>query len=171
MGKPVEPRKVAAIIADWRTGKYKQRDLAEKYKLSNGYIAKITKGIDQDNKDIVSQGVDYYQALEGLREQGREQEITAVIAVVEEKVQQQKWLNTSAMRIAVITMEALEKEPTVFNANIAQKTMIDTHKAAGLVGYYPQPATTNINASSNAQAAVIRQPANIIFRGGQRNSD
>jgi hypothetical protein len=161
MGKPVEPRKVAAIIADWRTGKYKQRDLAEKYKLSNGYIAKITKGIDQDNKDIVSQGVDYYQALEGLREQGREQEITAVIAVVEEKVQQQKWLNTSAMRIAVITMEALEKEPTVFNANIAQK----------LVGYYPQPATTNINASSNAQAAVIRQPANIIFRGGQRNSD
>jgi hypothetical protein len=170
MARPINHERSALILADWKTGAFTVRQLADKYKIGKSAVGKITKGIPHEHAGLVDSGVKYYQGLNELKGQiGGQME--AVVTVVEEKVQQQKWLNKSAMRIAVITMEALEKEPTIINANIAQKTMIDTHKAAGLVGYYPQPATTNINASSNAQAAVIRQPANIIFRGGQRNSD
>lgn len=58
---------------------------------------------------------------------------------------------------------------------LGMKVMLEGYKAGmqveGVVPFYPQPSTTNINASSNAQAAVIRQPTQIIFEGGDGIND
>ena len=47
--KALDPRIVSAIQADWRTGRYSQRDLAEKHKVSAGTAAKMTKGVPKDS--------------------------------------------------------------------------------------------------------------------------
>ena len=33
------------LLADWKTGKYSQRDLVKKYNSSNGTVSEITKGV------------------------------------------------------------------------------------------------------------------------------
>jgi len=66
MAKVYPSSKISAIIADWRTGNYTQRDLAYKHKVSNGFVAKHTKGVIQDNEQLVSIGVQYRKGLAEL---------------------------------------------------------------------------------------------------------
>lgn len=44
------------LVADWKTGRYSQRDLAEKYNCSKGKVSQLTQGVEkaengQINKD------------------------------------------------------------------------------------------------------------------------
>ena len=45
---PLNPDKAAQIVADWRTGEYSQRQLADKHKVSNGKVNQLCKGVGQD---------------------------------------------------------------------------------------------------------------------------
>ena len=43
------------LIADWKTGGYSQRDLAARYHISAGMVARLTKGVDkEESKQLVS---------------------------------------------------------------------------------------------------------------------
>ncbi len=59
----IDPTIAQAIITDWRVGQLSQRHLADQYKVSVGYVAKITKGVPRDCVEIVSAGIAYNQAL------------------------------------------------------------------------------------------------------------
>jgi len=45
---PLNPDKAAKIIADWRTGEYSQRQLADMHKVSKGKVNQLCKGVDRD---------------------------------------------------------------------------------------------------------------------------
>jgi hypothetical protein len=46
--KPLDQVLVEDILIDWRLGQLSQRQIAEKRGVSNGVVAKITKGVDRD---------------------------------------------------------------------------------------------------------------------------
>ena len=75
---------------------------------------------------------------------------------------------SKARETVEIGFKSFEMDPSP----LGMKTILDGLKSGmqveGIVPFYPNPSTTNINAnaSSNAQAAVIRQPSQIIFEGG-----
>jgi hypothetical protein len=64
-GIPVKKDIAESIVADWRTGQYSQRDLAEKHKVSKGLVGKLCKGVEQDMGAIVGAGVQYKMGLAG----------------------------------------------------------------------------------------------------------
>lgn len=68
-GKATPKETIDKIVSAWRTGEYSQRELAKKFGVSAGLVAKYTKGVDQDVSAIVSAGVQYKQGLEAHREQ------------------------------------------------------------------------------------------------------
>jgi predicted transcriptional regulator len=92
--KPISEETKIAINADWRTGEYSQRQLAEKHKVSVGLVAKLTKGVAQDAKSIVSAGVEYLQGLQAHDERI----VSAVEQVVDQKVRWLDFLNKAALK-------------------------------------------------------------------------
>lgn len=90
------------IIADWKTGDYKQRDLAHKYKVGLGTINKLTKGVDKSTEAIVNKLVEAKQALSELDEQT----VNAVNAVVDAKVKWLEYLNKAALKNVQESMSA-----------------------------------------------------------------
>ena len=92
--KAIDPTIAQAIITDWRVGQLSQRQLADQYKVSVGYVAKITKGIPRDCVEIVSAGIEYNQALA----KHDERIVSAIEQAVDERVKRQEWLNIQALR-------------------------------------------------------------------------
>jgi hypothetical protein len=100
--KPLDPEKVARIITDWRLGQMSQRQIAEKHKVSNGVVAKLTKGVEHDVSSIVSDGIQYKQALQAHDERI----VSAVEEAVDERVKQMEWLNKAALKNVSEAMKA-----------------------------------------------------------------
>ncbi len=92
--KPLDPAIAEAVVTDWRVGQMSQRQLADQYKVSVGYVAKITKGIPRDCVEIVSAGIAYNQALA----KHDERIVSAIEQAVDERVKRQEWLNIQALR-------------------------------------------------------------------------
>lgn len=90
------------ILADWKTGDYTQRDLAHKYKLSTGAIAKITKDKPKSTAHIVSKIVEAKQELSQLDELT----VKAVNDVVDNKVKWLEYLNKAALKNVQQSMAA-----------------------------------------------------------------
>ena len=90
----IDPTIAQAIITDWRVGQLSQRHLAHQYKVSVGYVAKITKGIPRDCVEIVSAGIAYNQALA----KHDERIVSAIEHEVDERVKRQEWLNHQALK-------------------------------------------------------------------------
>ena len=40
---PISSEKAANVVADWRTGAFSQQDLADKYKVSKGFVNVTTQ--------------------------------------------------------------------------------------------------------------------------------
>ena len=148
--KPIDDSVIHDILADWRTGEYSQQKLADKHGVSKGAVNKLCKGVDQDTKSIVTAGIEYKQ---GLAAHG-DRIVTAINDVVDKKVAQAEWLNKASMEIAEIALKALRDDPTPQNAGITQKVMIDTHKAAGIVPYYPNTPATALQVNQNADRTM-----------------
>lgn len=100
--KPIDTAIKEAIIRDWRTGEYSQRQLAEKHKVSNGAVAKLVKGVPQDAAAIVSAGVQYQQALQPLDERM----VSTITDIVDTKAKRLEWLKSAAMKNVADAMEA-----------------------------------------------------------------
>jgi hypothetical protein len=58
-----------ALLADYHTGDYSQRQLAKKHKISNGPVANITKGLGKKNERLIQMKVEVAQEVELLNEQ------------------------------------------------------------------------------------------------------
>ncbi len=92
--RALDPRIVSAIQADWRTGRYSQRDLAEKHKVSAGTAAKMTKGVPKDSEQIVSAGIQYRQGLAGKNEH----DVIAIVSAVDDAIALDRFFKSAAVR-------------------------------------------------------------------------
>jgi len=52
-----------ALLADYHTGDYSQRQLAKKHKISNGTVANITKGLDKKSERLIQKKVEVAQEV------------------------------------------------------------------------------------------------------------
>ncbi len=100
--KPLDPAIAEAIVRDWRTGEYSQRQLADIHKVSTGKVANLTKGVTQDASSIVSAGIQYKQGLSAHDERM----VSAITHVVDKKVQRLEWLRDAAMQNVQQAMQA-----------------------------------------------------------------
>lgn len=89
----------AALLADFHTGTYTQRQLADRYKISPAMVNKITKGVEKKNAEIVNKKLELNQEIKLLSEQ----EVNAVNEAVyfkEKMIGEIQLFTTSAMRKA-----------------------------------------------------------------------
>lgn len=91
-----------AIVAEWRTGRYSQQNLADRHKVSKGVVNKLCKGIEQDTAAIVTAGIQYQQGLA----QHDDLNVTAVTEVVNEAAKRMEWLNNAALKNVQEAMKA-----------------------------------------------------------------
>jgi hypothetical protein len=57
------------LLADWNTGKYTERDIASKYRISNATAHNCVKGQDKKLEQLISKQVEINQIVAGLNEQ------------------------------------------------------------------------------------------------------
>jgi len=60
---PIDTRITEDIINYWKTGEYSQQQLANKFKVSKGYVNKICKGVEQTMTATVTAGASYKSEL------------------------------------------------------------------------------------------------------------
>jgi hypothetical protein len=101
--KPINPDTVSKIDAEWRTGEYSQRDLADRHGVSAGKVAQITKGVPKDAAHIVSAGIQYRQGLAGQDERM----VSAVTEAVDERTKHIQFFTNAA----VINVKQAMAEP------------------------------------------------------------
>ncbi len=123
--KPLPQSIKDAILTDWRLGQMSQRQIAEKYSVSNGAVAKITKDIDQDVAPIVSAGIQYQQALHAHDERI----VSAVESHVDLVVSRLEYLNRQAMQNVQEAMDAGCENQSDFRSraltiNAAKETLV-----------------------------------------------
>ena len=136
--KPLDPAIAEAVVTDWRVGQMSQRQLAHQYKVSVGYVAKITKGIPRDCVEIVSAGIEYNQALA----KHDERIVSAIEQAVDERVKRLEWLNIQALKNVREAMEAKCDNQSDFRARAG--TIISAKEV--VVGKSPDTAIQINNA-------------------------
>jgi transcriptional regulator with XRE-family HTH domain len=105
------------IIVEWRTTEATQRELADLFGVSNGYIAKLTKGMAKDAKEVVSKGIEYNQLLAAFDEQT----VSRIKEIVSNKTHSIQFLD----------MAALLNVQKMLPKTLLEDTSIVAHKAAG----------------------------------------
>lgn len=94
MARPDHSDKVPKIKADFKTGDFSVRKLADKYKVSVGFVAKHVKGMDKEFEEVVNAGVAYKSSLANLDEHS----VNAVNDVVNERTKHLIYFQNSALR-------------------------------------------------------------------------
>lgn len=94
MAKPNYSDVIPKMQADFRTGAYSIRKLADKYDVSIGFVAKHTSDLGKDLESVVNAGVAYKQALASENEHL----VNAVNTVVDERTKHTMFFNNSALR-------------------------------------------------------------------------
>jgi hypothetical protein len=115
---PVPQKIVETIIAEWRTGEYSQRQLADRSKVSLGVVNKLCKGVDQDCREIVNAGCEYRQGLAGHDERI----VNAVQHVVEERTRHIQFFTNAAIKNVSMAVKKLSDE----TSQIEHKLCADT---------------------------------------------
>jgi hypothetical protein len=160
--KALDKNIVEKIVADWRTGDYTQRELAAKHRVSAGKVAGLTKDVEKDCEQIVSAGVEYYQALRGKNERI----VSAIAHVVDRKARLKG-------RVQDFVDAAVERGfELIGSTDNGQdfKAIIDgIDKASITAGINERHAKPNTNNFGVAVGDTLRQPAKIIING--RKSD
>ena len=140
--KPLDPVLIDDILIDWRLGQLSQRQIADKRGVSNGVVAKITKGVARDVSGIVSAGIQYQQALHTQDERI----VSAVEQVVSEASKRMEWLNKAALKNV---QEAMNAECVNQNDYRARADTISKAKEV-VIGKSPETAI-QINNSTPQQ--------------------
>jgi hypothetical protein len=85
------------LIADWKTGRYSQRDLVNKYGASKGTVGNLTKGIEQKNGHVVDAQITILTAKDILPPE----EMGAIMLVAQEEIYN-KFLITNATQLNLV---------------------------------------------------------------------
>lgn len=158
MAKPTD--KIPLIIADWRTKEFTQRELAEKYGVSNGFVAKHTKGIEQDTASLVSKGIEYRQGLAALGEH----DMSSVSRAVDERTKHIDFFTSVAIKNVQEAMRGGCENQNDFRARA--DTILKGRET--VLGKTPDTAIqiNNTNAQQNNVTAMTDEELDRIIGGG-----
>lgn len=92
---PIQPaEKAPQIVAEWRTGEYTVREIANKHRVSIGFVAKCIKGVEKDCEQLVKGLVSAKQKLATLDEQA----VHAVQSLVDKKTEHLLFFSNAAVQ-------------------------------------------------------------------------
>lgn len=94
------------VVADWRTGEYSYREIADRNKISKAKVGQLCKGVEQDLKGIVDAGVAYRA---GIANQDR-RIVDAINDVVDDRTKHLLFFNKAQARFAQISIQAIESK-------------------------------------------------------------
>ena len=100
------------VLADWKTGKYSERDLASMHKCSSSTIHKIVVGVEKTIESIASKTVAIKQQVAAFNEH----EKSRYEQLVEEKSRNIQFYADAGVKIAMSALKVLDAEerPDVF---------------------------------------------------------
>lgn len=104
---------IPILQAEFRTGAYTMRELASKHKVSLGFVAKHTSGLEHDAKGAVNAGVIYKQALAS----DNEHLVNAVNTVVDERTRQLTFFTNSALKNQKLANDKLQQDVSMQELN------------------------------------------------------
>jgi len=81
------------LLADWKTGKYSERDLASKYRISPATVHKNVTGVDKSIAPLISAQVEINQQIAELSEQ----ELSRFKQEVDERTKHIMFFNNAAI--------------------------------------------------------------------------
>ena len=84
----------AELIADWKTGKFTERALAQKHRISPATAHKLVAGIDKDIPALVSKQIEINQQLAEMTEQ----EVSKFEREVSERTKHIQFFTTAAVQ-------------------------------------------------------------------------
>lgn len=157
MANVLKSNEIEALVADHKTGQYSQRQLAAKYRVSVGYVNKMTKEVEKIDEEIVNAGVAYRTALA----QKDEQSVNAIEHAVNEKTKHLQFLHNATLKNISVMAKKLNESATIQDHKAAQDAI---HKAGQTLGVVEQFASQNINVNATA-GAVASAPTQIIIEG------
>lgn len=131
------------VIADWKTGKYTERDIASKHKISPATAHNIVKGIEKTISKLVSKQIEINQELA----EHTEQEVSKFKQEVEEQTRYIKFFNNAAIQNVQNAMKASCESQNDYRARadtIAKGREVVLGKTSDTV-------INNINAQQNLQ--------------------
>jgi len=144
-----------ALLADWKAGGYSQRALAKKYKISNGLVAKLTKGVAKDNEQLVKKIIDNKQELDNKKPS----ELSAINEQVERGVLKNKIdaLLDKGLGLATKTGISLLQQSDVTMQDVSSfgRFSIDAKKSIGTLTDSHSTIINNTNAQQNVQPTKI----------------
>ena len=138
------------IVAAWRTGEYSQRDLAKKFNVSAGYVAKLTKDVEQDCEQSVSAGVLYNQALAD----DDEHLVSAIKEVVDERTKHIMFFNRAALALSSAAVNRVQAEPDMPMADMRHASEIVAKQRDSILGKAPDNQT-NVQINNQLPAVSV----------------
>lgn len=109
------------IVADWRTGHFNQREIAEKRRVSLGTVNKLCKGVARDNADIVNAAVQYRQALAAQDEHN----VNAIMAVVDERTKHIEFFTNATVKNIERMLDKINGSTSIVEHRVAQAAIKD----------------------------------------------
>lgn len=136
------------IIADWRTGAFTIQALAQKYKVSVGFVHKLISGVSHDMKPLVKKIVEVNQELAAENE-------FCVNAVKEVALDRVRFECKNNARMELVAMKAMELLDSVDKPADVSPIMgvLKTHREA-ILGRQPDTAI-QINNNDKPRGYIV----------------
>ena len=139
------------ILADFHTGAYTVRQLADKYDVSHVTIVKMTKGLTPKNKEKVTTLV---AVKTELAEQSY-QEVTSVNEVVNKKTKHLLYFQNAALRNQKKADEMLEMSDRI--ADVEAHSRITARNKETVLGREADTVINNANVQSEQKIIIERK--------------
>jgi hypothetical protein len=145
-----------AVLADWKTGKFSERDLAAKHKVSPSTVHKLVAGVEKSIEALASKTVEIKQQVANLNER----EKSNYEQLVEEKLLAKKFFDNAHMltaKIAVMKLQSDKANASYQDLNAAANAI--TKAQEGVLGKAPTVAVqVNNNGGPAADTTVSAAP-------------
>ena len=138
----------AEVIADWKTGKYTERALAGKHKISPATAHNIVSGIDKTLEPLISKQVEINQELSELSEQ----EVSKFKHEVDERSKHIQFFKGAHMLAATTAVKKLRQDGT--NASYQEINSAVNALAKAQESVLGKEPSTVINNTNTANASV-----------------
>ena len=142
-----------ALIADYKTGRFTQRDLAYKYSISPAMVSKITKPISKESESLVNDKIEIEHALT-LKS---EQEVNAINEVVNKELARKAKAEKMGSHLDSVLGVAIQASAKILSSDPSMNDVMQYGKFQNdaRVGLDLQPKfstqPTVVNTNTNAQ--------------------
>jgi len=138
------------ILADFHTGHFNQRKLANKYKVSTATINKLTKGLKPKHIDKVNTTV----AINKELSKESEQEVNAVNSVINERTKHEIYFLKSALKNQQLANSKIDSKSNL--SELETHSRITSKNKDTVLGKEPKTVVNNTNAQQNVENKNIK---------------